>query len=54
MADVVFFPQLPRCQKLMNENCVEMLDEMNCRAAAAFCDSELSTGYWASGEPTAH
>lgn len=42
--------QLPRCQKAMNDHCVETFDEMNCRAAVGFCDSEMSTGYWASGQ----
>ncbi|OBZ71968.1 Carboxypeptidase Y A [Grifola frondosa] len=40
---------LPRCQEAMRQNCVDQFDAMNCRAAVNFCDSELSTGYWASG-----
>ncbi|KII96001.1 hypothetical protein PLICRDRAFT_170587 [Plicaturopsis crispa FD-325 SS-3] len=40
---------LPRCQEAMRKNCVDQFDAMNCKAAVSFCDSELSTGYWASG-----
>ncbi|KAH9950085.1 peptidase S10 serine carboxypeptidase [Amylocystis lapponica] len=40
---------LPRCQEAMRLNCVEQFDPMNCKAAVGFCDSELSTSYWASG-----
>ncbi|KAF9464276.1 peptidase S10 serine carboxypeptidase [Collybia nuda] len=40
---------LPRCQKAMKKACIEQFDAMNCRAAVNFCDSELSTGMWASG-----
>lgn len=40
---------LPRCEKAMQKSCIEQFDAMNCRAAVAFCDSELSTGMWASG-----
>ena len=36
----------------MRKNCIDVFDEMNCRAAVNFCDSELSTGYWASGPCT--
>ena len=34
----------------MQKNCIDRFDEMNCRAAVAFCDDELSTGMWASGK----
>ncbi|KAF7342016.1 Carboxypeptidase [Mycena venus] len=40
---------LPRCQKLMQASCIDQFDAINCRAAVNFCDSELSTGMWASG-----
>ncbi|KAF9076682.1 peptidase S10 serine carboxypeptidase [Rhodocollybia butyracea] len=40
---------LPRCQEHMRKNCIEQFDLINCRAAINFCDSELSTGMWASG-----
>ncbi|TFY76228.1 hypothetical protein EWM64_g7782 [Hericium alpestre] len=40
---------LPRCNVAMDRYCVEVFDEMSCRAAINFCNSELSTGYWASG-----
>ncbi|KAI0643713.1 peptidase S10 serine carboxypeptidase [Trametes meyenii] len=40
---------LPRCQKAMKESCVDSFDAIDCRAAVSFCDSELSTGYWATG-----
>ena len=33
----------------MQAACVDSFDEMDCRAAVRFCDSELSTGYHASG-----
>ncbi|OSX60510.1 hypothetical protein POSPLADRAFT_1047939 [Postia placenta MAD-698-R-SB12] len=40
---------LSRCQDAMTKHCVDSFDSMNCRAAVSFCDSEMSTGYWASG-----
>ncbi|KAJ7628633.1 Alpha/Beta hydrolase protein [Roridomyces roridus] len=40
---------LPRCQQRMKEGCIDQFDATNCRAAVAFCDSELSTGMWATG-----
>ncbi|KAK0467717.1 peptidase S10 serine carboxypeptidase [Desarmillaria tabescens] len=40
---------LPRCQLAMRQGCIESFDTINCRAAVNFCDSELSTGMWASG-----
>ncbi|KAJ7099722.1 peptidase S10 serine carboxypeptidase [Mycena epipterygia] len=40
---------LPRCQKLMQQSCIDQFDAIDCRAAVNFCDSELSTGMWASG-----
>ncbi|KAJ7481666.1 Alpha/Beta hydrolase protein [Mycena latifolia] len=40
---------LPRCQKAMQAGCIDQFDAINCRAAVNFCDSELSTGMWASG-----
>ncbi|CAL1702100.1 unnamed protein product [Somion occarium] len=40
---------LPRCLNAMQRNCVDHFDSIDCRAAVNFCDSELSTGYWASG-----
>ncbi|KAK0231348.1 peptidase S10 serine carboxypeptidase [Armillaria fumosa] len=40
---------LPRCQSAMLKGCIEQFDLINCRAAVNFCDSELSTGMWASG-----
>ncbi len=33
----------------MRQGCVDHFDSIDCRAAVAFCDAELSTGYWASG-----
>ncbi|KXN81640.1 Carboxypeptidase Y [Leucoagaricus sp. SymC.cos] len=41
---------LPRCQKHLQEDCVDHFDLINCRAAVTFCDSELSTAMWATGE----
>ncbi|KAF5390406.1 hypothetical protein D9757_005276 [Collybiopsis confluens] len=40
---------LPRCQQRMKDSCLDQFDMINCRAAVSFCDSELSTGMWASG-----
>ncbi|KAI0698881.1 Alpha/Beta hydrolase protein [Cytidiella melzeri] len=40
---------LPRCNEAMRRACVDSFDLIDCRAAVAFCDAELSTGYWASG-----
>ncbi|EIN10271.1 peptidase S10 serine carboxypeptidase [Punctularia strigosozonata HHB-11173 SS5] len=40
---------LPRCQAAMRTSCIDSFDAMNCGASVAFCDSQLSTGYWASG-----
>ncbi|KAJ6591158.1 peptidase S10 serine carboxypeptidase [Mycena vulgaris] len=40
---------LPRCQKAMKAGCIDQFDAINCRAAVDFCDSQLSTGMWASG-----
>ncbi|KAL1663142.1 Alpha/Beta hydrolase protein [Schizophyllum commune] len=37
---------LPRCQAAMQKGCIDQFDAMNCKAAVAFCDSELSTGMW--------
>ncbi|OAX40138.1 peptidase S10, serine carboxypeptidase [Rhizopogon vinicolor AM-OR11-026] len=41
---------LPRCQALMRDGCIDQFDHMNCGAAVAFCDAQLSTAYWASGK----
>lgn len=40
---------LPRCQKAMQASCIDQFDAIDCRAAVNFCDSQLSTGMWASG-----
>ncbi|KAJ7614602.1 peptidase S10 serine carboxypeptidase [Mycena polygramma] len=40
---------LPRCQALMQKSCINTFDVIDCAAAVAFCDNELSTGMWASG-----
>ncbi|KAI9063414.1 peptidase S10 serine carboxypeptidase [Trametes sanguinea] len=40
---------LPRCQKAMQDSCVDRFDAIDCQAAVNFCDSELSTAYHASG-----
>ncbi|THV00557.1 alpha/beta-hydrolase [Dendrothele bispora CBS 962.96] len=40
---------LPRCEKAMQEACVDRFDMINCQAAVNFCDSEISSGMWASG-----
>jgi hypothetical protein len=33
----------------MQASCIDQFDAINCRAAVNFCDSQLSTGMWASG-----
>ncbi|KIP09855.1 hypothetical protein PHLGIDRAFT_34220 [Phlebiopsis gigantea 11061_1 CR5-6] len=40
---------LPRCNAAMRRGCIDSFDAIDCRAAVNFCDSQLSTGYWASG-----
>ncbi|KAG1863717.1 Alpha/Beta hydrolase protein [Suillus subluteus] len=40
---------LPRCQAFMRDGCIDQFDHMNCGAAVAFCDAQLSTAMWASG-----
>ncbi|KAJ3532250.1 hypothetical protein NM688_g7451 [Phlebia brevispora] len=40
---------LPRCEAAMQRSCIDMFDAIDCRAAVAFCDAELSTNYHASG-----
>ncbi|KAI9001448.1 peptidase S10 serine carboxypeptidase [Trametes punicea] len=40
---------LPRCEKAMQESCVDRFDAMGCQAAVNFCESELTTAYHASG-----
>ncbi|KAG5353627.1 hypothetical protein C0989_004308 [Termitomyces sp. Mn162] len=41
---------LPRCQKAMQQACIDQFDMINCRAAVNFCDDELSAPMWATGE----
>jgi hypothetical protein len=41
--------QVPRCLEGMRKNCEEQYDEMNCRAAVAFCSAEIETPYHARG-----
>lgn len=40
---------LPRCEKMMQVDCINSFDEINCRGAVNFCDDQLSTPMWASG-----
>jgi len=40
---------LPRCQKMLIGSCVDTFDEMNCRAAVQFCQSEIEQPYLAKG-----
>lgn len=40
---------LPRCEKWLKESCRDSYDAMNCDAAFAFCDSEISTPYMLTG-----
>ncbi|KAJ8517358.1 hypothetical protein ONZ45_g5449 [Pleurotus djamor] len=39
---------LPRCQKRMQQSCIESFDFLDCQAAISFCDGSLSTAMWAS------
>jgi hypothetical protein len=34
----------------MRDGCIDQFDHMNCGAAVAFCDAQLSTAMWASGQ----
>jgi len=34
----------------MKNSCIDQFDMINCQAAVNFCDSEISSGMWASGE----
>ncbi|TCD70476.1 hypothetical protein EIP91_003237 [Steccherinum ochraceum] len=40
---------LPRCVAMMDNNCIDHFDSIDCRAAVNLCDFELSTSYEASG-----
>lgn len=40
---------LPRCQDSMRRHCVETIDEMNCRAAVAFCQATTGAAFYATG-----
>ncbi|KAF8518463.1 serine carboxypeptidase [Gautieria morchelliformis] len=40
---------LPRCQRMMQDSCVDIFDAMSCGAAQQFCYSEIATPYWLSG-----
>lgn len=33
----------------MQRDCIDHFDTIDCQASVDFCNSELSTGYWASG-----
>ncbi|GJJ07710.1 hypothetical protein Clacol_001915 [Clathrus columnatus] len=41
--------KVPRCQRLLVENCYDIFDDMACNAAVNFCDSEISAPLWATG-----
>lgn len=34
----------------MRDGCTDQFDHMNCGAAVAFCDAQLSTAMWESGQ----
>ncbi|KAL1946614.1 hypothetical protein VTO73DRAFT_14718 [Trametes versicolor] len=40
---------LPRCEKRMQESCIDRFDAIDCRAAVNFCDSTMSSAFEASG-----
>ncbi|KZT54075.1 alpha/beta-hydrolase [Calocera cornea HHB12733] len=40
---------VPRCQRMLQESCVTILDELACGAARMFCQQELEMPTWASG-----
>lgn len=42
--------QLPRCEKRMQESCIDRFDAIDCRAAVNFCDSTMSSAFEASGK----
>lgn len=41
--------QLPRCNKALQESCVTIFDEINCRAAQSFCQDQVSGVFERSG-----
>ncbi|KAI0276744.1 serine carboxypeptidase [Russula aff. rugulosa BPL654] len=40
---------LPRCKRWFKDACIDQYDEMNCRAAFAFCSAELRDPFTATG-----
>ncbi|KAI0773779.1 peptidase S10 serine carboxypeptidase [Fomes fomentarius] len=40
---------LPRCNKALQESCVDIFDEINCRAAQSFCQDQVSGVFQRSG-----
>lgn len=40
---------IPRCEALLKTSCVDLYDEMNCRAAVEFCDNEFSGPFFKTG-----
>lgn len=41
--------QVPRCQKMLKEACVNIFDPMGCEAAMAFCMAEINGPFFATG-----
>lgn len=42
--------KIPRCEALLKTSCVDLYDEMNCRAAVDFCGSEFSGPFFKTGK----
>ncbi|KAI0751275.1 peptidase S10 serine carboxypeptidase [Daedaleopsis nitida] len=40
---------LPRCQRAMQESCIDIFDEINCQAAVNFCQDQVSGAFEHSG-----
>ncbi|GJJ11588.1 hypothetical protein Clacol_005823 [Clathrus columnatus] len=43
---------IPRCEALIQASCVDIYDEMNCRAAFAFCGAEFEAPFQKTGRNT--
>lgn len=44
--------QLPRCHSTIKRSCIDLFDEIDCRAALSFCDTQTGSAFWATGEQT--
>jgi hypothetical protein len=48
----VNFFQMPRCEKKLKESCIDVFDEIGCRAAQQFCDYEIASPFRELGQGT--